>query len=336
MTVALVTFFVLSYLLTGLVRRLALANQLLDVPNYRSSHLTPTPSGGGIAIVVCWLTGSILAGLVDIIDWQLLISILPSALAIASVSLVDDKIGVAAGPRMLVHLVSAGWFIAVNDGIPTFDLSLLDDAPLMMAVVCAIGLVWLTNLYNFMDGIDGIAGVQAVLYNVAMSIFSFIAGAQDVATLSAILAASCAGFLIWNWPPARIFMGDTGSSCLGFVMGAMAIYVSINTEIPIWTWIILLGVFLVDATVTLIRRIVSGQRWYEAHRSHTYQILSRRWNSHRRVTLAVAFVNVSWLLPMSAGAYLLPEWSPAIALLALTPLALIAMAVGAGKIELKE
>lgn len=332
MTAALVVFFVLSYLLTGIVRKLALTNRLLDVPNDRSSHLMPTPSGGGIAIVACWLAGSILAAIVDVVEWQLLVSVLPPALAIASISLVDDKIGVPAGPRMLVHLLSAGWFIALNQGLPSFELPLLDNAPLAMTAVCVIGLVWLTNLYNFMDGIDGIAGVQAVFFNTAMSGLSFITGAQDVAAMSAILAVSCAGFLIWNWPPARIFMGDTGSSCLGFVMGAMAIYVSMRTDTSVWIWVILLGVFLADATVTLIRRLVSGQRWYEAHRSHAYQILSRRWNSHGRVTLAVALVNVGWLLPMSAGAYLLPEWSPLIAMLALAPLVAVAVALGAGTV----
>lgn len=333
MTTILIAVFVLSYLLTGAVCRFALASQLLDIPNPRSSHRAPTPSGGGVAIVSSWFAGSMLLGFGSAAEWQQILSILPPALIIAFISFIDDKIGVSAGTRFVVHGLCAAWFIILNGAVPSTGLPMLDNVPLLMAFVCVFGLVWLTNLYNFMDGIDGLAGAQAVFYSVSMSAFSFMSGAQNIAAFSAILAASCTGFLIWNWPPARIFMGDTGSSCLGFIMGAMALYVSGQTEITVWTWIILLGVFLVDATVTLMRRIVSGQRWYEAHRSHTYQILSRRWNSHRRVTVVVSLVNIGWLLPMAVAAYLLPDRSLIIATIALAPLVGIAVNLGAGQLE---
>jgi len=130
-----------------------------------------------------------------------------------------------------------------------------------------------------MDGIDGLAGSEAVCVAFGIALFCWLSGARDVAAVSIILAAACMGFLVWNWPPARIFMGATGSSWVGFMIGAVALTGSEKTGITIWPWVILLGVFLVDATVTLLHRLASGQTWYEAHRSHAYQILLRRWGA---------------------------------------------------------
>ena len=163
-------------------------------------------------------------------------------------------------------------------------------------------LVWLTNLFNFMDGIDGLAGMEAVSVS-GLGAFlllrnRLLSGAQ----LSLMLCAASLGFLVWNWPPAKIFMGDVGSGFLGFTLGTLALFSSKTDSTLVWPWLILLAAFLVDATVTLLRRISGRARWYEAHRSHAYQHAARASGSHAKVTLAVAAMNIGWLFPLAWAA----------------------------------
>lgn len=328
-----IAVFFASFGLTNAVRKFALASDLLDTPNSRSSHVSPTPSGGGAAIVVAWTAGLLLLTFAGAVSTQLLLSILPPSIVIALVGFLDDKIGLSAGLRLLVQLVAAGWFVALNVGEIATGVPFVDDTPWLMMSACIVALVWLTNLFNFMDGIDGIAGAEAIFCSLAISAICYFLGAQEIAVIGAVLAAACAGFLLWNWPPARIFMGDTGSSCLGFVLGAMALSASGRTGIGVSIWTILLGVFLVDATVTLLRRLATGQPWYQAHRSHAYQILSRRWGAHGPVTAVVCLINVGWLLPLAVGACYLPQYEAMTALLALTPLVIAVFLLGAGARE---
>jgi Fuc2NAc and GlcNAc transferase len=199
--------------------------------------------------------------------------------------------------------------------------------------LAVLGLVWLTNLYNFMDGIDAIAAIEGV--SVAVLAAFILLGFAVVHPVSwlALTAAGCAGFLLWNWPPARIFMGDVGSGFLGYVLGVMA-YATSAQGLNLWCWVILLGVFLVDATVTLLRRLATHQRWWEPHRSHAYQYAARRWRSHARVSLSVVCINVFWLGPLAwVGAHY-PAWAAGVAAVAILPLIAIALALGAGSCEL--
>ncbi len=326
--------FVASWLLTHGVRNYAIVNRLLDTPNPRSSHTIPTPSGGGVAIVAAWLGGAILLTLLGRVEASLMIALLPPATVLAAVGFFDDSVGLSPWVRIVVHLVAAVWFVSLSGATASTGIEFVDRLPLLSELLSVIGLIWLINLYNFMDGIDGLAAGEAAFVALGIAILCWLAGSPAIAAISAMLAAASAGFLIWNWPPARIFMGDTGSSWVGFMLGAIAISGSAQTGITAWPWVILLGVFLVDASVTLLRRVVSGQKWYEAHRSHAYQILSRRWDAHRPVTLVIGVVNVGWLLPMAVGACYLPEYAAFIAFLALVPLVAAAIWLGAGRPEL--
>jgi Fuc2NAc and GlcNAc transferase len=148
-----------------------------------------------------------------------------------------------------------------------------------------------------------------------------------------LLAASCCGFLLWNWPPARIFMGDVGSGYLGYVIGVLVLALARENAGAVWTWLILGGVFFVDATVTLIRRAARGETVFEAHRSHAYQWLCRRWGRHMRVTLGVTLVNLLWLLPCAVATIALPKYAMWIAFVALLPLVAVALVSGAGRPE---
>jgi Fuc2NAc and GlcNAc transferase len=213
-------------------------------------------------------------------------------------------------------------------GGETFALGLLGD----VLGVLAIG--WTLNLFNFMDGIDGIAGSEAVFIAWAGSALTIWMGlGSHGAAAALVFGAACAGFLWWNWPPARIFMGDTGSGYVGFVIAVLALAAGRHAPAAMWIWLILGGVFFVDATVTLLRRLARGARVHVAHRSHAYQWLTRRWGSHLPVTVSVVLVNMFWLLPCAIIAALHPGRAVWMVGIAFAPLVAVALIVGSGRHE---
>jgi Fuc2NAc and GlcNAc transferase len=317
----------LSASVTHAVRGYAL-RRLLDMPNARSSHSTPTPRGGGLAIVVAFsLAVAVLYGL-GRVPFDLFMA-LAGALPMAAVGFWDDHGHVPARWRFLVHVGCAAWALYWLGGFPSiflggsrFELGWAGN------LLGGFFIVWFLNLFNFMDGIDGIAGVEAISVAVSAALLAGFTGAGEVWLA---LAAATAGFLAWNWPPAKIFMGDVGSGFVGFLLGVFAVHSAAAGEPSLTVWLILAGVFFVDATVTLLRRMAAGQRWYEAHRSHAYQHAAVRCGSHRRVTLAVLAINLLWLLPLAAGAVVWPRWEAAFLALAYTPLVGLALRLDAGK-----
>ena len=287
----------LAALLTWLMRRYALSSRFLDWPNARSSHSVPTPRGGGVAIVVAFLVGVLVSELVfgASVSWGLI----EAGIGVAAVGLIDDRGHIPARWRLLAHFVCAGW-ILYSIGIPPLDwLDSAIDLGAFGALLAILYLVWMLNLYNFMDGIDGIAGVEALTAGMGGALAYTLAGGSLIGggLPAALLAAAAAGFLVWNLPPARIFMGDVGSGFLGLMLGAISLQAAVERPLLLWCWLVLLGVFVVDATVTLVRRMLRREQVYEAHRSHAYQHASREFEAHRPVTLAVAAINVFWLLP---------------------------------------
>ena len=158
-----------------------------------------------------------------------------------------------------------------------------------------LGIVWTLNLFNFMDGIDGIAASEAVFISCSGALLSFIHGQSgQILVLGLTFGSAALGFLLWNWPPATIFMGDVGSGYLGYVISVMALVAARDNPAAVLIWLILGGVFFVDATVTLLRRAIRRERLHQAHRCHAYQRLARQWGSHRRVTITVMLLNLGW------------------------------------------
>jgi Fuc2NAc and GlcNAc transferase len=288
---ALVTF--VSALGTGLVRRYALARAILDIPNDRSSHDVPTPRGGGLAIAVAAVGGIVAAAAIGQIDARMTLALTGGGLLVAGIGWIDDHRHVAARWRGLVHLVAAVWAVSLVGGLDSLRIG-GGELPLGLAgsVLAVIGIVWLVNLYNFMDGIDGIAGGEALVVGSIGAILSLHSGAPSVGTAALITAAAAAGFLAWNWPPAKIFMGDVGSGLLGYLFGVLAVASERSGGPPLLTWAILLGVFIVDATLTLLRRVLKGEQWYSAHRSHAYQRAVQAGRSHRAVSSNVLLINL--------------------------------------------
>ncbi len=292
----------LSLMLTGGLRRYAIARRLIDIPNSRSSHTVPTPRGGGIAIVSSFLLALPVVAATGLVPWTVASALLGAGAGIALLGFFDDHGHIAARWRLLGHFSAAVWVLFWLGGLPPivlFGVSL--KFGWIGHVFAAVYLVWLLNLYNFMDGIDGIASVEAVCVCLGGALLYVLAGHSALALLPVVLACAVSGFLYWNLPPARIFMGDAGSGFLGIALGALSLQAAWVAPELFWGWLILLGVFIVDATFTLMRRLFRGDRVYEAHRSHAYQFASRRCGRHSPVTLAVAAIDVFWLLPIALG-----------------------------------
>jgi Fuc2NAc and GlcNAc transferase len=181
-----------------------------------------------------------------------------------------------------------------------------------------------------MDGIDGLAGMEAATVAGVGGLIMLWQGEAGWASLAAVVALASAGFLALNWPPATIFMGDAGSGFLGFTLAALAMLTWIDTGMTLWPWLILLGIFIVDASLTLLRRALRRERVHEAHRSHAYQHAARHYGRHLPVTVAALLVNLFWLAPWAAAATIWPSWGLGFLLVAWTPLLLISLRFKAG------
>ena len=331
---ALPAVLLLSLLMTAGLRRYALARSVIDVPNARSSHTVPTPRGGGVAIVVTFLLSLVGVVLSGAGDSRTLAALGGGGALIAIIGFMDDHGHIPARWRLLGHFVAAAWMLAWMGGLP--PLTLLGwqvDLGWLGGVLAAVYLVWLLNLYNFMDGIDGIASIEAITVCLGAASLYSLAGLGGHAVLPLLLAAAVAGFLFWNFPPAKIFMGDAGSGFLGIVLAGLSLQAAWAAPQLFWCWLILLGVFVVDATFTLIRRLLRGDKVYEAHRSHAYQFASRHYGKHLPVTLAVAGLNLFWLLPVALCVLLLGLDGVLGVIIAYLPLAFLAVRWRAGELE---
>lgn len=325
---------VVSAAMTEMVRRYALSHGVMDIPNARSSHATATPRGGGLSIVVACTATLVVFAALGTVQSPLLIALLVGGGMVAAIGFLDDRRPMPAALRLAVHIAAAAWAVAWLGGLPAIRVgNLVFSAGWFGYVLGVLGIVWTLNLFNFMDGIDGIAASEAVFVGGGAILLSLPVVSTDVAAVACIFCAASAGFLIWNWPPAKIFMGDVGSGYLGYVIAVLAMAATRDNPVAVWVWLILGGVFFVDATVTLARRSLLGERLHEAHRSHAYQWLARRWRSHRRVTLSVLAVNVFWLLPAAWLAMRYPRFALWSLAGAFVPLIVLAIAAGAGRRE---
>ena len=262
-----------------------------------------------------------------------LIALLVGGGAVAVVGFLDDRRSVAAPLRFVVHLSAAIVVVFMIGSFPILELvGSGSHSETINRIVGVAGIAWSINLFNFMDGIDGIAGAEAVFVSFAAgAIIFWMGGDMGLVGALACLGMAALGFLVWNWPPAKIFMGDIGSGFLGFMLAALGILASHHLTISIQVWPILGGVFLVDASVTLIRRIGRRDKWHQAHRTHAYQQLTQVWNGHLPVTLFVCAVNICWLLPWACYAASHPTFATRCCAIALSPLVLGALWAGAGK-----
>ena len=284
---------VFAWLVTGWIRYYALKNAILDHPNHRSLHTQATPRGGGSTIALLVFVMLFLLYLTGLVSRDFFMAMEPAALVVTVTGWIDDRRGLPAHWRGLTYLLCSIWATLWITGVSP----LTDYSRLVYMVIATGGIMWLINLYNFMDGTDGLAGSQAVITAVVGAWFLGNAGEQGMAILLMVVSAATSGFLIWNWPPARIFMGDAGSCLVGLVFGAVALASDVSSAVPIPVWLVLLSIFICDTTMTLVKRVVSGETWYLAHRQHAYQRLVQMGMSHKQLTCAVISVNLLILVP---------------------------------------
>lgn len=274
--------FSMSLILTFLVRQIALKNNIIDNPNERSSHKTPTPRGGGLAIAITWFGGLGYLFLSDQIPQNLFFALL-SGIILAIVSLIDDIYNLKPIIRIIAQALSAAGALFFLDG---FNMSFIQNQYLFYLVNFGvfIGIIWFINLFNFLDGIDAYASQEAIL--VSLGVF-FVTGFP----VMGLLIAAVLGFLFWNWPKAKIFMGDVGSTQLGFILIVIGIYHHNLQELSIVEWLILTAIFWFDATITLLRRWKNKEKLSVAHKKHAYQRLVQKGFSHLKVNIYAIGLN---------------------------------------------
>jgi Fuc2NAc and GlcNAc transferase len=301
--------------LTSWTRRTALRRGLLDRPNERSSHSQPTPRGGGLAIVI----GNSLAvgafALLGFVDGALASVLIGGGLLVAAVGFLDDRRSLPPGARFLAHVGAAVLAVRLLGGMPAVRFAghvqafgAWGDAAAVVAVV------WVLNLFNFMDGIDGIAASEAVFITAAGGALALGCAGDPAAGWAAFaLCAATLGFLRWNWPPAKIFMGDVGSAYLGYAIAVIGLAAGRGAPSAVPVWLALGGLFFADATITLFARLARGERIHLPHRDHGYQRLAVRWGAHRPVTLLFMAANLVLMLPAAVAACLRPELAAGLA-----------------------
>lgn len=289
----------LSAVLVGAARRWAQRREILDIPDHRSSHVLPTPRGGGVGIVAAVALGWCCLPLLGVDLDIALLSLIGGALLVALVSLAEDitrSVGILL--RLLVHALASGvallglglgwavalpWLAELSAAWWTIPLLILWGASV-------------TNLFNFMDGIDGIAGIQAAVAGVGWLLLGQMCEAPAISYTGGLIAAGSLGFLAHNWPPARIFMGDVGSTFLGFTLGMLCVLAAAVDPLLPFSGALLLWPFLFDGTFTLLRRAIRGEHLLSPHRTHLYQRLVIAGCSHKQVSSLYGLLAASGLL----------------------------------------
>ncbi len=310
-----------AYILSAVAHAHARRHRLLDLPTLRSAHSLPIPTGGGVGfaavVMLAYPLWRIMAG--EGRESGLSGDLLLGGGLLVFSGWLDDRKGLPILPRLLVQILAWGWCVAgmggghgMVDGMVIGSCGFAWSMPLKLFFL--VSGLWLINAYNFMDGLDGLAAAVAIGVGLFGAVLFW-----GLPMAAPLLLASLAvlGFLPWNWPPAKMFMGDAGSGFLGFLFALAWLHTSGQRQ-GFLIWPILLAVFIVDATLTLLGRMRRGEKWYESHSSHVYQLAGKRWG-HKKVLSAVVAILVLWLLPCAVFCRIFPSWAPAFALAAYIP-----------------
>lgn len=308
-----------SALLTGLVCAHARQKRWLAMPNARSSHAVPTPSSGGIGLAIITLGVFAILGFTGALPTSLAVALAGGGTLVGIIGWIDDRRQLPARIRLISYAVAAVWAIWWIGGPDTLTAGRTTvSLGVWGALLAVLATVAFSNLYNFMDGIDGLISGHAVLVGLVLALLSFLVGAPAVAASYGTLAAAALGFLVWNWHPAKIFMGDVGSVLLGFSFAVLAVASEQIRAVPALTWMTLFAPVIVDAGFTTIRRALRGERWYEAHRTFSYQRAVQTGHKHSTVVLGVLVLDIVLTAFAVVGlwqpAFLLPSFVAALIL----------------------
>ena len=324
--------FLLAILLTGFIRRYALHQNVMDIPNHRSAHVMPTPRGGGVAFVFTLLITVPCMHAYGFLTPEGSVALMSAGVFVATLGFLDDHGHLNIGLRLLGHATAALLALYWMKGFPSIVVfGHLYASGWLLNIFGFFYFIWMINLYNFMDGMDGLAASEAACVCLSAAFIYWLCNDTGLVVLPLVLAASVLGFLVWNWPSARIFMGDAGSGFLGFIMAVLSLQATHMYPHLFWSWLILLGVFIVDATYTILRRAYQKEKIYEAHARHAYQCAGRLLKSHLYVTLSVIAINICWLAPIAIFVGLNRLDGVLGLTIAYSPLLILAIKLGAGK-----
>ena len=324
---ALFLVLLVSTWLTRLYRSFAINKEIISNPNNRSLHKYFKPSGGGIVFsLICILSVSILS-VIEIIEFEMLMVFGLGALCATLFGFIDDIYDINALLKLTIQVALSIWVLIWFD---VGELIILNWLPLWISLIlCCFLLVWMMNLYNFMDGIDGMAASGTIFACFALIATLIItSGFSTLVIILSLLLFSCLGFLIYNWPPATLFMGDSGSVFLGYFFGSLIIISLINGDISFWTWLIVFSYFFGDTNVTIIMRLILSKKWYKPHRSHGYQNLARILDNHKKVTIGVQVYNIFYILPLTVFSVTIPMWAEFFSILAIAPVIILSIYFG--------
>jgi len=278
--------FIISFITTYVVRLIAVKLNIYDVPGERSSHTIPTPRGGGIALIISWYIGITY----EHMFWNSMPSNLYHALLsgaiIVGIGMIDDIWSVNPKIKIIFQILASGLALYFLGGLQKVDLGfcILDNI-YVLSIIALVGIVWAVNLFNFLDGIDGYLGSEVVFISIAIGILC-------TNSMVLLLGSVTLGFLVWNWQRAKIFMGDVGSTLLGFNVAIFAIYYQNTDKTSILVWIILSSVFWFDATLTLFRRFRNRETLSVAHKKHAYQRITQAGFSHQKTVIYSILINL--------------------------------------------
>ena len=301
-----------------LYKRISISRDIVAIPNFRNLHTSHIPSGGGIVFSSVFVFSIFLIWFFNHISDDLFWVLGFGGGTAALFGFLDDLKDIRAERKLAIQFLLSSWVFFWFNGGPLLSF----DWPTIIVAtpVTILFLVWMINAYNFMDGIDGMAISGAVFVSGTITLVLFLTNSDsEFLSIFILFLASISTFLFFNWPPASIFMGDSGSVFIGYFFGSLILVTVMSGDISIWTWLIVSGYFFADTTVTQVMRVILVKKWYQAHRSHAYQNLARLTGSHLKVTGGVVIYNVVWILPLTLWSAMKPETEIIAAILAVFP-----------------
>ena len=332
--VFLVIVFFCSMVGTVIYRKFAMRIGIVANLNFRTLHKHPTPRGGGIIFSQVFVLAIVLFSLFFQLESELFQVFVVGAAAAAVFGFVDDVVVLRARSKFFFQVLISVWTLYCFKSYSFLGEVIPWEVGVWLSWgACLFLLVWMINLYNFMDGVDGIAASGGIFFCLTAAVALLVSSRTGTAAESMLfimlaLGTSALGFLIFNWPKASVFMGDSGSVFFGYCFGALIIYSVQSGMISIWTWLTLMGYFLADTAMTIMLRLFLVKKWYGAHRSHAYQNLARITDSHLKITGGVTLYHLFWILPLTLWSVMVPQFALAAVFFALTPVVVLAYKYG--------
>lgn len=315
--------FISTILFASLWKKFAIHYFIVATPNERTLHMAAIPVGGGIAIFLGWTLAVSLLVWVDTLNLSTVLGLVVGGSFMSALGLIDDARDLSVRLKLLAQIGGTIWCLYWFGGVLPFDkLGLAINLGWIGYPAACIVILWFINLFNFMDGADGMLASCMSFIGISMGSFLMLEGDYQNAALLYSLSAASLGFLVFNWPPASMFMGDAGSIFFGLLVPMLIIYTLSDHSGLFWIWVIICGYVLTDTTTTLILRLIYVRPFLDAHRQHAYQSLAYRSGDHRQVNVTVIAIQVLWLLPIASLAYWFNVYGAIFSFLALAPIAI--------------